>query len=37
MRGRLADIPKPVPVISAAAAGGLAAALAVWALRRSRR
>jgi len=37
VRGRLADIPKPVPVISAAAAGGLAAALAVWALRRSRR
>lgn len=37
VRGRLADIPKPVPVISGAVAGGLAAALAVWALRRSRK
>ncbi|HLU31284.1 MAG TPA: HAD-IB family hydrolase [Acidimicrobiia bacterium] len=30
-------VPKPVPVISGAVAGGLAAALAVWAVRRSRK
>lgn len=38
VRTRLATIPRPVPVISGAAvAGGLAAALTVWAVRRSRR
>ncbi|MGA7271716.1 MAG: HAD-IB family hydrolase [Acidimicrobiia bacterium] len=38
VRTRLATIPRPVPVISGAAvAGGLAAALTVWALKRSRR
>lgn len=38
VRTRLATIPKPVPVISGAAvAGGLAAALTVWAVRRTRK
>ncbi len=38
IRTRLATIPRPVPVISGAAvAGGLAAALTVWAVRRGRR
>lgn len=38
VRTRLATIPKPVPVISGAAvAGGLAAALTVWALKRTRK
>jgi HAD superfamily hydrolase (TIGR01490 family) len=38
VRTRLAAVPKPVPVIGGAAvAGGLAAALAVWALRTRRR
>lgn len=38
VRERLATIPKPVPVISGAVAGGLAAAaLTVWAVKRSRR
>lgn len=38
VRTRLATIPKPVPVISGAAvAGGLAAALTVWAMKRTRR
>jgi hypothetical protein len=38
VRSRLAAVPKPVPVIGGAAvAGGLAAALAVWALRTRRR
>lgn len=38
VRTRLATIPKPVPVISGAAvAGGLAAALTVWAVKRTRK
>lgn len=38
VRTRLATIPKPVPVLSGAAvAGGLAAALTVWALKRTRK
>jgi len=38
VRNRLATIPKPVPIISGAAvASGLAAALTIWAVRRSRR
>ncbi len=38
VRTRLATIPRPVPIISGAAvATGLAAALTVWALRRTRR
>jgi HAD superfamily hydrolase (TIGR01490 family) len=38
IRTRLATIPRPVPVISGAAvAGGLAAAVTVWAVRRGRR
>ena len=38
VRTRLATIPRPVPVISGAAvAGGLAAGLTLWAMRRTRR
>lgn len=38
VRGRVPTIPNPVPVISGAAvAGGLAAALTVWAVKRTRR
>jgi hypothetical protein len=38
VRTRLATMPKPVPIISGATvAGGLAAALAVWAVRSRRR